>query len=82
MFANDTSAYLYGNEANLTVFQSAIEEFRCACCAKINWHKSCGFWVGEGAPPCWMPDPLFRWVPPGSAVRYLGCHVGLELSAE
>ena len=80
--ADDTAMYLASHEANLSSFQAALEVFCDASGAKINWHKSCGFWVGEGALPCWMPDPLFRWVPPGSAVRYLGCHVGLELSAE
>ena len=25
---------------------------------------------------------MFQWIPPGTSVRYLGCHVGLELSAE
>ena len=29
-----------------------------------------------------MPDPGFRWVPPGTPVRYLGCQVGLELAPE
>ena len=29
-----------------------------------------------------MLDPLFRWVPPSPSICYLGCHVGLELSAE
>ena len=28
-----------------------------------------------------MPALGFIWVPPGKAVRYLGCQVGLELSA-
>ena len=38
--------------------------------------------MGEGNSPGWLPDPLFQWIPPGTSVRYLGCHVGLELSAE
>ena len=32
--------------------------------------------------PTWSPDVLFRWVPAGTSVRYLGCQVGLELTAE
>ena len=81
-FADDTAMYLEGNEVNLLRFQAALEVFCVASGAKINWHKSCGFWVGAGPPPCWAPDPSFRWVPSGTAVRYLGCQVGLDLSME
>lgn len=59
-----------------------MERFCDASGAKINWHKSCGFWVGSGATPTWSPDALFRWVHAGTPVRYLGCQVGLDLTAE
>ena len=81
-FADDTAVFLAGQEENLSRFQDALELFCDASGAKINWHKSCGFWTGAGDPPAWLPDPLFRWIPPGTSVRYLGCHVGLELAAE
>ena len=50
-FADDIAVYLHGHEANLTQFQVALEQFCNAYGAKINWHKSCGFWVSEGAAP-------------------------------
>ena len=81
-FADDTAVFLAGQVDNLSRFQGALEVFCDASGAKINWHKSCGFWTGAGDLPAWLPDPLFRWIPPGTSVRYLGCHVGLELTAE
>ena len=81
-FADDTAAYLHGHEANLVRFQLALEQFCDASGAKINWHKSCGFWVSEDALPQWVPSTQFQWIPPGRAVRYLGCQVGLDLTAE
>ena len=74
--------YLAGHEDNLARFQAALEVFCDASGAKINWHKSCGFWIGAGAPPQWLPHPSFRWIPEGTPVRYLGCQIGLELTAE
>ena len=35
-FADDTAAYLHGHEANLTRFQTALEQFCDASGAKIN----------------------------------------------
>ena len=81
-FADDTAMYLAGHEDNLARFQAALEVFCDASGAKINWHKSCGFWIGAGAPPQWLPDPSFRWIPEGTPMRYLGCQIGLELTAE
>lgn len=66
----------------MSCFQEALERFCDALGANINWHKSCGFWVGSGETPTWSPDTLFRWVPTGIPVRYLGCQVGLDLTAE
>ena len=53
-FADDTAVYLQGQDANLARFQEALERFCDASGAKINWHKSFGFWVGSG------PTPLGR----------------------
>ena len=78
-FADDTAMYLAGDEDNLARFQTALETFCDALGAKINWNKSCGFWVGGDTPPGWLPDPLFWWVLPGTSICYLGCHVGLSL---
>ena len=74
--------YLVGHEANLSRFQVALEVFCDAFGVKINWHKSCGFWIGAGAPPQWLPVPSFRLIPEGTPVRYLGCQIGLELTAK
>ena len=41
-----------------------------------------GFWVASSAPPQDVPTQGFIWVPWGITVRYLGCHVGLDLSEE
>ena len=81
-FADDTAAYLQGHEANIIRFQLALEQFCDASGAKMNWHKSCGFWVGEGEHPDWLPSAQFQWIQPGMAIRYLGCYIGLELSVE
>ena len=81
-FADDTAVYLQGREDNLARFQGALERFCDASGAKINWHTSCAFWVGSGEPPQWSPDAQFRWVPAGIPIRYLGCQVGLDLTAE
>ena len=74
-FVDDTTTYLHGHEANLARFQLALEQFCDTSGAKINWHKSCGFWVSGDALPQWTPNAQFQWIPPGRAVRYLGCQV-------
>ena len=81
-FVDDIAMYLARHEDNLARFQEALEVFCDASGAKINWHKSCGFWIGARAPPQWLPDSSFRWIPEGMPVRYLGCQIGLELMAE
>ena len=49
-FADDMAMYLEGTMPSLLCFQEAIKVFYAASRAKINWHKSCGFWVGQGEP--------------------------------
>ena len=58
-FANDNAIYLHGHKANIFRFQLALERFCDVFGAKINWHKSCGFWVGEGEHPLWLPSAQF-----------------------
>ena len=53
-FADDTAAYLHGHEANIIKFWLALDHFCDASGAKINWHKSYGFWVGEGEHLAWL----------------------------
>ncbi|MCO5559153.1 hypothetical protein L7F22_012746 [Adiantum nelumboides] len=46
----------------------------------INWHKSSGFVVGVDKVCTWGEHQGFTWVGPGQTCRYLGFHVGLEVS--
>ena len=50
-FVDDMAMYLVGHEDNLSHFQSNLDTFYDASGAKINWHKSCGFWIEDGALP-------------------------------
>ena len=81
-FADDTGLFLHGQEANLIREEEALQTFGGASGSLINWYKSVAFWISETPTPSWMPDPRFRWIPPGTAVRYLGCQVGPDLSPE
>ena len=58
-----------------------MEEFSFALGAKINWHKSLGFWVSQNSLLTSMPSQEFKWVPDGTTIRYLGCQVGLHVNA-
>ena len=53
-FADDIAIYVQGNDDNLSKLQEAVEEFCLASRAKINWHKSLGFWVSQNSLPTWM----------------------------
>ena len=81
-FADDTALYISAEKENLLNLQQAVTNFCDASGALINWDKSMGFWVASTSPPQDVPTPGFSWVPRGKAVRYLGCQVGLDLSAE
>ena len=50
-FADDTAIYAQGNDDNLSKLQVVVEEFYLASRAKINWHKSLGFWVSQNSLP-------------------------------
>ncbi|MCO5568395.1 hypothetical protein L7F22_022094 [Adiantum nelumboides] len=62
-FADDTSLYLHGQEANLVSAEQALQTFCIASRALINWCKAVAFWVAPT--PTWMPNPTFCWIPPG-----------------
>ena len=81
-FADDTGLYLEGASDNLMRAELAIGNFCIASGAKINWHKTVGLWIGDSTPLNWCPDPNFRWIEKGTPVRYLGCQVGIDLTAE
>ena len=81
-FVDDTTLYVVGDGRNLCNVQNVIHDFCDASGAIINWHKSMGFWVGEGLTPTWCLDNGLHWIPKGSLVRYLGCQVGINLSPE
>ena len=82
-FADDTTLYVVGDvvgdDINLYNVQNAIHDFYDASGAIINWHKSMGFWVGEGLTPTLCPESGLCWIPKGSPMRYLGCQVGINL---
>ena len=66
---------------NLLNRQQVVTDFCDASRGLINWDKSMGVWVASSSPPQDVPTPSFSWVPWGTTLRYLGCHVGLDLSA-
>ena len=81
-FADDTAIYVQGNDDNLSKLQVVAEQFCLASRAKINWHKSLGFWVSQNSLPTWMPSQEFKWVPDGTTTRYLGCQVELHVNVD
>ena len=81
-FAYDTSMYLQGSRDNLSRVQQAIDSFCYASGTVINWNESMGFWVGTTVNPSWCPQEGFQCIPHGKPIRYLGCHVGINLSPE
>ena len=81
-FADDTGLYLHDSLENLVRTKLAICVFCQTSGARINWHKTVGFWVGPDNPPNWSLDPYFRWISKGTTIRYLGCQVGLEVSSD
>ncbi|MCO5560919.1 hypothetical protein L7F22_014539 [Adiantum nelumboides] len=54
--------------------------FCCASGSLINRHKSSGFVVGVDDVCTWGEHRGFTWVAPGQTCRYLGFHVGLDVS--
>lgn len=71
-FVDDTAAYLHGHEANLVRFQIALKQFCDASGTKINWHKSCGFWVSGDDLPQWSASMQFQCIPSGQGYEIFG----------
>ena len=66
-FADDTSLYLHGQEANLRWAECAIESFCATSRAKIYWQKIVGFWVSDTPILAWTPNLGFKWIQIGRA---------------
>ena len=81
-FADDTTLYVHGSSNNLKRVEKALDTFCLGSGAKLNWKKTVAFWVSDLPLPGWLPHPKFEWVPEGQAVKYLGCHVGINIAPE
>ena len=81
-FADDTTFYMKGSLQNLIRLEMGMQIFCKASGAKINWNKSMALWISKNPPPPWMPHQDFRWIQRGIGVRYLGCQIGVDLSAK
>ena len=57
-------------------------EFCLASIAKINRHKSHGFWMSQILLPTWMPSQEFKWAHDGTIFRCLCCQVGLHVNMD
>ena len=77
-----TTKWIYRKQHCTINLQVAVDEFYLAPRAKINWHKSLGFWVSQNSSPTWMPLQEFKWVPNGTTILYLGYQVGLHVNAD
>ena len=77
-----TRLYMFKVETNLRMVEKALEVFCLGSSAKISWSKTIAFWVSELPLPSWMPHCEFRWIPKGTAVRYLGCQIGIKIAPE
>ena len=81
-FADDIALYLEGNVRNLKKAKEVIHCFFLASGASIKWNKTTGFWISEEDLLHWSPDFNFRCIPKGEVIRYLGCQIGIGLSAK
>ena len=81
-FADDTTIYLQGQEENLTKMFNLLTTFCLASGARVNWNKSKAIWISANQPPNWSPVEGFAWIPRGTAIRYLGCQIGVDLPPE
>jgi hypothetical protein len=82
-YADDTNFYLEGSLQNLNNTKRGLETFCLAAGAKINWNKSHVIWIADT--PCpftWGTDVGLHWLQPGETTRYLGFHIGFQVSAE
>ena len=81
-FADGTTLYVHGSSNNLKRVEKALDTFCLGSGAKLNWKKTVAFWVSDLPLLGWLPHPKFEWVPEGQAVKYLGCHVGINIAPE
>ncbi|MCO5605745.1 hypothetical protein L7F22_059929 [Adiantum nelumboides] len=70
----------YGATISAPHMASVHSAFCCASGSLINWHKSSGFVAGVDDVCTWGQHQGFTWVGPGQTCKYLGFHVGLEVS--
>ncbi|MCO5568355.1 hypothetical protein L7F22_022054 [Adiantum nelumboides] len=79
-YVDDTMIFCQYDSNTLDRLQSTLSVFCCASGALINWHNSSGFVVGVDDVCTWGEHQGFTWVASGQTRRYLGFHVGLEIS--
>ncbi|MCO5591071.1 hypothetical protein L7F22_045048 [Adiantum nelumboides] len=80
-YVDDTMIFCQYDSNTLDRLQSTLFVICCASVSLINWHKSSGFVVGVDDVCAWGEHQGFTWVAPGQTCRYLGFHVGLEVSS-
>ena len=81
-FADGTGLNLDGQLTNMQQTYTTLTVFRQASDASTNCNKLVGFWVASNSAPQWFPHLGFGWILEGRLVKYLGCQVGLHISAE
>ncbi|MCO5597441.1 hypothetical protein L7F22_051519 [Adiantum nelumboides] len=79
-YVDDTMIFCQYDSDTLDRLQFTLSVFCCASGSLINWHKSSGFVVGVDDVCTWGDQQGFTWVAPGQTCRYLGFHVGLDVS--
>ncbi|MCO5600802.1 hypothetical protein L7F22_054918 [Adiantum nelumboides] len=79
-YVDDTMIFCQYDSDTLDRLHSTLSVFCCASGSLINWHKSSGFVVGGDDVCTWGEHQGFTWVAPGQTCRYLGFHVGLDVS--
>jgi hypothetical protein len=79
-FADDTTLYLKGDQANLDRAQGVLETFCITSSAKVNWNKFVAIWANRRERTwTWGQEVGLKWIPKGEGVRYLGVQVGFRL---
>jgi hypothetical protein len=82
-YADGTNLYLEGTLQNLNNTKQALGTFSLASGAKINWNKSHAIWISDVQQPFqWGAEVGLRWLLLGETTRYLGFHIGFQVSAE
>ncbi|MCO5609834.1 hypothetical protein L7F22_064066 [Adiantum nelumboides] len=79
-YVDDTMIFCQYDSDFLDRLKSTLSVFCCASGSLINWHKSSGFVNGVDDVCTWGKHQGFTWVALGQTCRYLGFHVGMEVS--